>query len=402
VSRAATLASAQGARASDEADRLMRRFAERTGLDSERPPRRYLWTDAFAVCNELALWRATGEAYHRELALKLVEQVHSVLGRHRPDDLRRGWLSGLAEPEGALHPTRGGLRIGKPLPERPPEAPFDERLEWERDGQYFHYLTRWMHALDQTARATGDARFNAWARELADVAYRAFTRAGAGRRGMVWKLSIDLSRPLVASTGQHDPVDGLITCLQLRATAARLPDVPHAPALDAALAGFARLIEPRSLATADPLGLGGLLVDAARVAQLRAQGDLVDTELLDALLSAAAQGLAHFERHNELYEPAERRLAFRELGLALGIAALSPLAQALDAASGLAGGARLGARLAALAPFAPLGRRILADWRDPRKQQTRSWLEHADINDVMLASALLPDGVLTLEPVRES
>jgi hypothetical protein len=34
------------------------------------------------------------------------------------------------------------LRIGKQLAERRPGERFDERLEWERDGQYFHYLTR--------------------------------------------------------------------------------------------------------------------------------------------------------------------------------------------------------------------------------------------------------------------
>jgi hypothetical protein len=43
---------------------------------------------------------------------------------------------------GAAHPTRGGLRIGKKLPERRPGEAFQERLEWERDGQYFHYLTK--------------------------------------------------------------------------------------------------------------------------------------------------------------------------------------------------------------------------------------------------------------------
>jgi hypothetical protein len=133
--------------------------------------------------------------------------VHHVLGRHRADDaLRRGWLSGLGEAEGELHPTRGGLRIGKRLPERPPDAPFDERLEWDRDGQYFHYLTRWMHALDQVARWTREARFNTWARELAEVAHRSFTYGPPGRSGrrMVWKMSIDLAaaRP---SMGQHDP-----------------------------------------------------------------------------------------------------------------------------------------------------------------------------------------------------
>ncbi len=94
-----------------------------------------------------------------------------------PTTRARGWISGLAEREGEAHPTRGGLRIGKPLPERAPGEPFDERLEWDRDGQYFHYLTKWMHALDQVARATGQPMFNVWARELAHAAHRAFTYA---------------------------------------------------------------------------------------------------------------------------------------------------------------------------------------------------------------------------------
>lgn len=34
---------------------LMMSFAERTGLTSERPRQRYLWTDALAVCNFLGL-----------------------------------------------------------------------------------------------------------------------------------------------------------------------------------------------------------------------------------------------------------------------------------------------------------------------------------------------------------
>ncbi len=47
------------------------------------------------------------------------------------------------------------MRIGKPLNERKPSEPFDERLEWDRDGQYYHYLTKWMHALHQVGRLTG-------------------------------------------------------------------------------------------------------------------------------------------------------------------------------------------------------------------------------------------------------
>jgi len=126
----------------EKATLLMRQFAERTGLTSDRPTRRYLWTDAFAVCNFLGLARLTGERSYADLALRLVDQVHHVLGRYRADDTRAGWISGLGEREGEAHPTRGGLRIGKALPERGPGEPFDQGLEWDRDGQYFHYLTK--------------------------------------------------------------------------------------------------------------------------------------------------------------------------------------------------------------------------------------------------------------------
>ena len=44
------------------ASALMRDFAERSGLSSPRPPQRYLWTDAFAVCNFLGLARSQGGA----------------------------------------------------------------------------------------------------------------------------------------------------------------------------------------------------------------------------------------------------------------------------------------------------------------------------------------------------
>jgi len=384
----------------EESDALMRRFAERTGLASERPPRRYLWTDAFAVCNLLGLWRATGEQRHLELALALVDQVHAVLGRHREDDVRRGWISGLSEREGAAHPTRGGLRIGKELPERAADAPLDERLEWERDGQYFHYLTRWMHALDQVARWTGELRFNTWARELAEVAQRAFTRPGPGDgHSMVWKMSIDLSRPLVPSMGQHDPLDGLVTCLELRDTAARL-HAPIGPTLDEATAGFARMLGGASLVSTDPLGIGGLLLDAARVEQLRTDGAIAEPALLEALLGAALLGLEHVVRRGDLGGPAERRLAFRELGLAIGLAGLAGLERSVPRDEATLAGVR--ERLAALARHAGIGPRITGFWRDRANRRTRSWAEHQDIDDVMLATALVPAGVLLLGPASES
>jgi hypothetical protein len=379
----------------------MLEFAERTGLGSGRAsPRRYLWTDAFAVCNFLALRDATGDPRYLDLAVELVDQVHRVLGRHRPDDARSGWISGLAEREGERHPTRGGLRIGKPLPERGAEEPFDEALEWERDGQYFHYLTRWMHALDQLARATREARFNTWARELAQAAHRAFAVTGPdGRRRMVWKRSIDLTRTLVSAMGQHDPLDGYVTCLQLQTTAAEISGAAAVPDLREALSDFGRMLGDVDLATSDPLGLGGLLVDAARIAQL--DGAAHPRPLLEALLTAVQAGLAHRDWTRDLRLPASQRVAFRELGLAIGLAGLAPLERALAgraASQAVPSGIR--ARLAALKGHAPLGSAILSFWSDPASHDTGLWSEHRDIDEVMLATAHAPSGLVQLGALR--
>ena len=364
-------------------------FADRTGLVSDRRPQRYLWTDAFAVCTLHGLGRVTGEPRYGELALRLVDQVHHVLGRHRPDDRRTGWISGLADVDGESHPTTGGLRIGKPLPERRPTDPFDERLEWDRDGQYFHYLTKWMHALDQTTRSTGQPLFTAWARELAHAAHRAFTyvpRPGGPKR-MYWKLSIDLTRPLVASMGHHDPLDGFVTCIQLDATAPG-----SAPALRDALTDFADMIDRRGLPTPDPLGLGGLLADACRLAQLAPHHASSD-DLIEALLDASLAGLRHFVTQPDLGAPAHHRLAFRELGLAIGLAGLESAFWG-DVGSGVQ------ARLDRLASYARLRTDIETFWLEPAHRRVESWLAHHDINEVMLATSLEPAGFLALRSAR--
>ncbi len=385
---------------------LMDSYAQRSGLTSDQLRKRYLWTDAFAVCNYLGLARATGESAYIELALKLVDQVHHTLGRHRQDDPRTGWISGLSEDEGELHPTRGGLRIGKTLPERGEHEEFDERLEWDRDGQYFHYLTKWMHALDQVTRATGRARFNIWARELAGSAFDAFSyppSSGHEPRRMVWKKSIDLTRALVPSMGKHDPLDGYITSLQLAATAAALPQPDTGPKLEHETAGFALMVHDGEWTTGDALGLGGLLVDAYRVQQLQQQGVQPQPQLLDKLLDAAITGLRYYARSGELQQPPQYRLAFRELGLAIGLHAVERMQQALDgAAQHDASSPRLQAQLRALMQYTDLREHIENFWRNPEHQHTDSWTEHRDINEVMLATSLAPDGLLELlAPGRE-
>ncbi len=93
-----------------KAAEIMAEFARLTGLSAAAGfPRRYLWTDAFAVCNFLELYRRTSDEKYKDLALRLVGQVHNLLGRHREDDPRNSWISGLGEEEGQKHPTAGGL-----------------------------------------------------------------------------------------------------------------------------------------------------------------------------------------------------------------------------------------------------------------------------------------------------
>ena len=395
-----------GAQSRDDGSRtesaagLMLAFLERSGAEGEREPARYLWTDAFAVCNLLALERQTGESKWREHAEALIHQVHRVLGRHRPDDPRNGWISGLSEEEGARRPTAGGLRIGKPLAERAPDASLDERSEWNRDGQYFHYLSKWAQALDRAGRRHAAPVYGAWSRELMTTACEHFiySAPGGGLR-MYWKMSIDLGRPLVASMGHHDPLDGYIRCLALRPGARDAGRDAGADAMGRCAQKFSAMIRRNALPTGDPLGIGGLLMDAGVLAQLIAAGEAEDDGLLAALLQAAMAGAMHYERLCELERGPAQRLAFRELGLAIGLQALNVIRQAREAAPGaFRNSAVLDESLAGLQERSGMGTEIERFWSQPAHQAARSWLEHEDINAVMLATSLVPAGLLELDP----
>jgi hypothetical protein len=194
---------------------------------------------------------------------------------------------------------------------------------------------------------------------------------------MVWKMSTDLSWPLVPSMGHHDPLDGLITCAQLQTD------------LATALGDFAAMCHGRDWVTVDPLGLGGLMADAFRIEQLVEAGAFTDSQLLDSLLGAALDGLTAYERQADLRGPASTRLGFRELGLAIGLRAVQLLGER----------ARSGVHRAPIGLFAPhfvLGDAIEAFWLDARNQRARTWSEHRDINEVMLATCLVPEGFLLL------
>ena len=376
-------------------------FANLTGLSRAlKVPRRYLWTDAFAVCNFLELYRVTGEEKYNHLALRLVDQVHNILGRHREDDPRVGWISGLDEQEGKLHPTKGGLRIGKKINERKPVDLYDERLEWDRDGQYYHYLTKWMHALNRLSRVTGDSTYNMWAIELAKTAHARFTYvpSSGGQKRMYWKMSIDLLYPLVQSMGHHDPLDGFITYNQLQATAAR-DSGKLTPDLNAEMAEMADICKGKNWATDDPLGIGGLLCDAYKLSQLIINKNFKQTGLLEDLLESSQLGLESYTSNNSLNFPADYRLAFRELGLAIGLRAVEKLKVLIGENPTLFEKKHLAQLwVETLIRYTPLSKLIEKFWLESKNREASSWTEHRDINMVMLATSLAPDGYLTFNP----
>ncbi len=379
---------------------IMSDFSASTGLSNNtRESRRYLWTDAFAVCNYLELYRHSGKQSFLRLALKLVDQVHQTLGKHRSDSDHIGWLSGLDEEKAQLHPTWGGLRIGKQLNEIQPGDPVDESLQWEQDGQYFHYLTKWMHALNRVSGVTRKSVYNQWALELAGVAHAAFTYTPAtgGTKRMYWKMSIDLSRPLVDSMGQHDPLDGLITYLQLETTTKGFSDLPKELSLKTEIEDMVVMCAGKNWATQDSLGIGGLLTDAYKLVQLIENYHLNESVRLETLLHDIKLSLQSFAINNQLNLPTEYRLAFRELGLAIGLQTINRMQKCIEEnPDNFINANQLNSLLAKLSRFHHIHKFIENYWLEPEHQSIKIWQEHADINSVMLATSLAPDGYLRL------
>jgi len=98
------------------------------------------------------------------------------------------------------------------------------------------------------------------------------------------------------------------------------------------------------------------------------------------LLVASLQSLQAYLQHDRsLTYPAEYRLAFRELGLAIGLEAIRKMKQKVREP---------------FSRFLPLGEEIVAFWSDDAHRENSTWQEHIDINSVMLATALAPDGYL--------
>jgi hypothetical protein len=252
---------------------------------------RYLWTDAFGVLNFITLYKVTSDRHYLGLASRLVETVHSVLGRTRDGAAR---LPGATDE----HPMAGGLRIGK-----------DEATGPNGDGQYHHYLTLWMFALNRLAIATGSLFYNTQAIELARAIHPRFLYDRSSvRPRMVWKMSMDLSHPLVPSEGNLDPVKGLTIFRLLQAT-----DADQGNALESEISDYEKIVQAkwRAYRSQDPLDLGMTLWTAYWFAE--------EEEWAAGLMQRAKDDLERLFRDGHFDTPVQRRLAFREFGTCLGI-----------------------------------------------------------------------------------
>lgn len=256
---------------------------------------RYLWTDAFGVVNLITLSRETSSPIYLTLAKQLAQTVHDVLGRTRDGTAR---LPRATDAE----PLNGGLRIGKTS---------DQGAD--RDGQYHHYLTLWMFALNRLALATGDKEYNRLAVQLAKAVHPHFVirREGDTIR-MVWKISTDMNDVLVPSEGHLDAATGFVVYRLLQRTAEHMQG--QSEVLSSEIDDYKRLMQRggKLEASRDPLDLGmGLWMchffkEEPWAVRLGSQGLEMAKVVLDK-----DKGL--------MARDASRRLAFREFGTCLGL-----------------------------------------------------------------------------------
>ncbi len=245
-----------------------------------------------------------------------------------------------------------------------------------------------MHALCRAASITGDSKYTRWAGELAHRSFEAFVRRWVSGEvaGVTWKMSTDLLRSLVPAMGKHDALDGLITFWEIQQA---MHD--RTANLNQAIETLHPLCLHADWTTDDPLGLGGLLFDSYRLAQLLRGDHQRDVRLLEDLLQACCGALAALLASRYLDRPAMHRLAFRELGLAIGLGALPMIAEVVKR-----GGTRLWDRpnlrrpIELLLPYEPLGGEIVDLWLEHAQLNDKGWDAHRDINEVMLATALIP------------
>ncbi|KAG9252554.1 uncharacterized protein F5Z01DRAFT_710588 [Emericellopsis atlantica] len=255
---------------------------------------RYLWTDAFGVLNFITLAEELDSSKYLAFAMALVTSVHDTLGRTR-DQSRR--LDHATDKE----PLKGGLRIGKA-----------HETGDDGDGQYHHYLTMWMFALNRLSVATGDPRYNDLALQLAQAIHPRFFVHGVEATRMVYKISVDMETVLNPREGSLDAILGLGVFRLLQATA--VTQGRQSGLLKQEIAEYEEILrrDGRVRPSSDLLDLGmGLWATSLFPGEEWAQA------YREASLALAEK---HLDPQSPLLQrDPSHRLAFREFGACLGI-----------------------------------------------------------------------------------
>lgn len=310
---------------------------------------RYLWTDAFGVVNFVTLFRETGFARYLVLAKRLAKTVHDVLGKTRDG---KEWLRGASE----QRPLDGGLRIGKASASGP-----------DGDGQYHHYLTLWMFALNCLSLACADPALNDLAIQLAKAIHPHFVfRERSGDIRMVWKVSMDMQTVLVPTEGHLDAATGYVIYRLLQETAEK--HGRQKQLLGSEVEDYSRMMEHegKMSPSGDALDLGmGLWI-----CQLR-RNDNWAADWAEKALQVARRIL--HEEAGLMNRSFYQRLAFREFGACLGISCYG-------------GDDYLNSRVAAIIEY----------WESRSHDDPDDHLR--PISEVMCAAALIPGGKQLLLP----
>lgn len=165
------------------------------GLCCDGHHRRYLWTDAFAVLAYTSLAERLQEKQehtpspqqdssdkYRQAAHKLVDVVHQCLGT--PASITSSKNMSKMRVDDSSPTGYVGLRIGKT--ESRPVTDYGMRY----DGQYWHYIDKWLLALARLGRVADGIGI---AKSCFPYFYDDNSAGGGG--GMRWKLSVDATPP---------------------------------------------------------------------------------------------------------------------------------------------------------------------------------------------------------------
>ena len=95
--------------------------------------------------------------------------------------------------------------------------------------------------------------------------------------------------------------------------------------------------------------------------------------------------------------PADYRLAFRELGLSIGLKGVETLLYWIKDNSELFSVDKsLKSRVEVITRYAPLSEIVEHFWMGSENRKSHTWTDHLEINMVMFATSLAPNGFLSI------